>query len=292
VTVRALGYVGIEASDLGAWRSFGSDRVGFDVRDDGDTVRLRMDERLARLILHEGPADDIRYVGFDVAGPEGLEAAAARLADVGVPFRQGTPDEVASRQVLDLLVTADPDGLQLEVGYGHLLEPRSTFVPGRPHAGFSTGELGLGHVVLAVSDLQVAIDFYTSALGFRLTDIVRFGPSSGRTGEVVFLHCNARHHSVALVKVPDGRRLRHVMLEYRLLDDLGLGLELSTEAGELTRTLGLHTNDKTLSYYVRTPSGFEFEIGWGSKLVDDDSWQAGHYDDASVWGHERLSRPA
>ena len=31
-------------------------------------------------------------------------------------------------------------------------------------------------------------------------------------------------------------------------------------------TLGTHTNDRMTSFYVRTPSGFEIEYGFGGRI--------------------------
>lgn len=286
MSVRCLGYVGVEASDLLAWRAFASEQLRVDVRSDGGSVRLRMDDRHARIWLHKGPADDVCYVGWDVGGPSELDAVAERLRRYDLDVRAGTAEEASARGVLDLIVTEDPDGLRLELVCGHLTEAPSTFTPGRLHAGFVTGDLGMGHVVLKVSDIDAALAFYTAVLGFRITDIVRFAPSTGRTGQVAFLHCNGRHHSLALVETT-GRRLRHLMIEHRGLDDLGVGYEAATAGGVLTRTLGLHTNDRALSYYVRTPSGFEVEVGWGARLVANDE-STGHFERTSFWGHERL----
>jgi hypothetical protein len=40
-----------------------------------------------------------------------------------------------------------------------------------------------------------------------------------------------------------------------------------------------------VSFYAFTPSGFEFEYGFGAREVDDATWQAGHYNIISEWGH-------
>ena len=88
-----------------------------------------------------------------------------------------------------LVHCTDPAGNALELSYGQLAL-FTPFQPTRPIGGFVTGELGLGHVVLGVADLDVATRFYTEALGFRVTDL--YGQ------RMVFLHCNPRHHSVAL----------------------------------------------------------------------------------------------
>ena len=53
--------------------------------------------------------------------------------------------------------------------------------------------------------------------------------------------------------------------------------------------LGRHRNDKTVSFYMKGPSGFDVEIGWDALLVGDDWVEhefAGGGDD---WGHHGLT---
>jgi hypothetical protein len=40
------------------------------------------------------------------------------------------------------------------------------------------------------------------------------------------------------------------------------------------------------SFYGRTPSGFQFEFGWGGRTIDAD-WQVTTHDRLSDWGHHR-----
>jgi hypothetical protein len=40
-----------------------------------------------------------------------------------------------------------------------------------------------------------------------------------------------------------------------------------------------------VSFYARTPSGFDVEIGWGARTVDDATWQERVYGEISEWGH-------
>lgn len=49
--------------------------------------------------------------------------------------------------------------------------------------------------------------------------------------------------------------------------------------------LGRHTNDHMVSFYLRTPSGFAVEYGWGAREVDDRTWQVQVHTSASIWGH-------
>ena len=54
----------------------------------------------------------------------------------------------------------------------------------------------LGHVVIRVSDLQRAVDFCTSVLGLRISDVY---PEEMMPGVMVFLRFNVDHHGIALV---------------------------------------------------------------------------------------------
>ena len=51
--------------------------------------------------------------------------------------------------------------------------------------------------------------------------------------------------------------------------------------------VGQHTNDKELSFYAVTPSGFEWEVGWNPIVVDENTWEPTTYQGISIWGHTR-----
>ena len=105
-----------------------------------------------------------------------------------------------------------------------------------------------------------------------------------------FFHCNPRHHTVALVPVPAAKRLHHFMLQVPTLDDVGFALERATAADvPITSSLGRHTNDHMVSFYARTPSGFEVEFGCGARTIDDAVWRIARHDKPSSWGHKRMA---
>jgi 3,4-dihydroxy-9,10-secoandrosta-1,3,5(10)-triene-9,17-dione 4,5-dioxygenase len=52
-------------------------------------------------------------------------------------------------------------------------------------------------------------------------------------------------------------------------------------------TLGKHTNDKMISFYVETPSRTQIEYGTGGILIDDDTWIPTQYPSPHYWGHDR-----
>jgi len=136
-----------------------------------------------------------------------------------------------------------------------------------------------------VSSLTESRAFYERGLGLKLSDVVEMPGHGGARVSVVFLHCNARHHSVALAEMPGPKRLHHFMLQMASLTDVGRALDRAGAAGwDVCRTLGQHTNDRMVSFYVRSPSGFEVEIGWGGIEVDSE-WSTRHYMSGSIWGH-------
>ena len=53
----------------------------------------------------------------------------------------------------------------------------------------------------------------------------------------------------------------------------------------IMNTLGRHPNDQMFSFYAFTPSGFQFEFGWGGRLVDAADHPPGAFDRISEWGH-------
>jgi hypothetical protein len=83
------------------------------------------------------------------------------------------------------------------------------------------------------------------------------------------------------------KRMWHFMLEVNSIDDVGAALDLASKAGvPVVSTLGRHSNDQMMSFYMSTPSGFEVEYGWGGRLVDDATWQVQRHDRGTLWGHK------
>lgn len=284
MTVSQLAYVGIGVSEMARWQTFASDVLGLQVvKGDDDTVYLRMDEYHHRIALHPTGEDDLLYVGLQAPTLTAYEQGKAALQAAGTAVAQGSPAEIANRHVIDL-VRFETGGLPFELSVGPTARWDAPFQSGRPMAGFKTGSLGLGHVVLRTDDLKASVALLTGALGFRISDYI---------GTMTFLHCNPRHHSVAFQprakSLPRSRdkKLWHFMLETNTLDDVGSGLDAAMKSGAtLATTLGRHTNDQMVSFYVVTPSGFEVEYGWGARLIDDSVWQVQRHDRGALWGHK------
>jgi extradiol dioxygenase len=287
MSVRSLGYLAVASPRAKDWLEFGPDVLGMQVVEAGsgsDAVRLRMDDAAHRITVHSGEHDRLLHLGWDVGDEDSLLSFADACDRGALPYRRATDAELADRGVIDMLWVVDPAGFRHELYYGQdqLLK---TFHPGRPLGGFVTGEQGLGHAVLVVPDLAEADRFARDVLGMRQSDQIT-APFDLR-----FYHCNPRHHSLALGGVPGTRGLHHVMVQLADFDDVGVAYDECQRRGlPIAMTLGRHVNDRMVSFYVRTPSGFEVEYGWGALEVDE-SWRLARYDRTSVWGHHATPLP-
>ncbi|MQA07137.1 MAG: 2,3-dihydroxybiphenyl 1,2-dioxygenase [Pseudonocardiaceae bacterium] len=291
--IRSLGYMRIEATDMDAWREFALKVLGL-VEGKGanpDALYLRMDEFPARLVIVPSEHDRLAISGWEVANAAELEEIRARLDEAGIAYKAAEADELAERRVMDLIRFDDPSGNTLEVFHGAALEHRRVVSP-YGHT-FVTEEQGLGHVVLSTHDDEAALRFYRDVLGFRLRDSMRLPPQLVGRGEddppawLRFFGCNPRHHSLAFLPMPTPSGIVHLMLEVENTDDVGLCLDRAYRRKvPMSATLGRHVNDLMLSFYMKTPGGFDVEFGCEGRQVDDENWIARESTAVSLWGHD------
>ncbi len=279
--IRGLGYIGIDVTDVEKWRTY-AELLGLMVAGDDTSLRLRIDERPFRVLVAASEGHDgLAFAGWELPNALSLKRAATELEAAGITTETATTDECDQRRVRGLIRATDPDGFALELFHGPIHD-HELFVSPTGVSGFVTGAHGMGHIVLASSKLAQSVAFYTEVLGFRVSDYWRPGDD-----DVVFLHCNQRHHSLALVPA-DEPALYHFMLEARTLDDVGYTLDRHHEANApISMSLGKHTNDQMVSFYSRSPSGFDVEFGYGGLLIDDTTWTVSQITKPSFWGHRQ-----
>jgi 2,3-dihydroxybiphenyl 1,2-dioxygenase len=251
---------------------------------------FRIDEYQYRFVLEQGAKDDLDLIGWQVDDERALSAVADQLTAAGVEVQRGSAAEAEARRVVELIKFKDPSGISSEAFYGALTRIDIPFKPARPIGGFVASGMGLGHITMGVDNMQQSLAFYRDVLGMRLSDWVQPQPERDVKSRfnIAFLHCNPRHHSLAFWQARMPKRLHHFMLQLESLDDVGATYDLCQQRGvPLELTLGRHTNDRMLSFYVRTPSGFSVEYGWGARTVDDRDWQVQLHRTGSIWGHHR-----
>jgi 2,3-dihydroxybiphenyl 1,2-dioxygenase len=285
-----LGYIVIESEKIGDWRRFGRDAIGMHLDDmSADVMRFRLDENECRFLLQRGPAEDVTALGWQLDDHETFDTVLARVRSHGVPAAEGTDEQADRRGVERLVRFPGPNGLAQEV----FTRARTAAMPLQLAAdgGFVTGAAGMGHVAVSTTRPHQVRGYYHTVFDARLSDYID-ETISGVKLKIRFLRVNKRHHSVAIAAVnrmrlnPIRTRVQHLNVQVADLDDMtsayqrvkGLGFRMALGVGQ-------HTNDKELSFYAVTPSGFEWEVGWNPIEVDETTWEPATYQGISIWGH-------
>jgi len=282
--VTQLGYLGFEVSDLEAWKNFSTKVLGLTVSETSDTgFCLSMDSHRQRFFVNQGPSDDLSVIGWEVSDEANLSATVTRLSEAGYEVQEGSAEECALRKLEKLVKLNDPAGIPLELYYGP--EKRESAIESEVvKSGFVADDMGLGHLVINAVSQQESLDFYCTLLGFGLSDYIRCD-LYGFKVDIAFLHANRRHHSLALGE-GNQKRMHHFMIEAQSMDEVGLAYDRAIRNRvTIAQTLGRHPNDRMFSFYAFTPSGFQFEFGWGGREIDRENWESRTYDHISEWGH-------
>ncbi|GAA2727625.1 VOC family protein [Actinocorallia aurantiaca] len=284
--IRGLGYLKVQTSHIDRWRELAVEALGF-AEGSGpnpDGLYLRMDERRYRLALLPGDTDRVLAIGWEVRDQYALAAVREAVEKAGVEVTALSRAEADERDVEAAISFRDPAGIPVEVFFGPVLDhsPLRTALAQK----FITGAHGMGHIVLPTPRQKETLAFYEQVLGFLPRGAMKVG---GGPMRVRFLGVNQRHHSLAICPAPhDGDPgLVHLMVEVDELDAVGRALDNINKGGfSLSSTLGRHTNDKMISFYVRAPGGWDIEYGCEGMLVDESHYTAEEITADSYWGHD------
>ncbi|WP_166137699.1 VOC family protein [Nocardioides ochotonae] len=288
--IRGLGYLKVQSQDIPRWRELTVECLGLQetTGPEPDALHLRMDERAARLIVVPGDTDRVLAVGWEVRDQFALAAVGRAVEAAGTAVKVLTQEECDLRRFEAGIRFDDPAGTPTEVFFGPILDHSPVItVHGNT---FVTGGQGMGHVVLPTTMPDETVAFYTEVLGFLPRGSIRVSPPGvSPARRVRFMGVNQRHHSLAVCPAPHGEApgLVHLMMEVADLDSVGRALDKVNKHGfSLSSTLGRHTNDKMVSFYVRAPGGWDLEYGCEGMLVEEDHYTAEEITADSYWGHD------
>lgn len=291
-----LGYVAVRSQQLADWRRFGELAIGLHVDQlHDDTLRFRLDDRDCRFLIQRGSQEDVTALGWQVDDHETFERIIARVSDRGVPVEEGTPVEAALRGVERLWRFPGPKGIATEI----FTTATTTAEPLRMlSSGWVSGEAGMGHVAIVSRQPEAMHSYYRTVFDSRVSDFIDEN-ISGLRMKIRFLRVNERHHSIAVANIrgvkidPIRTRVQHVNIQSATLDDMLAAYARVTELGfRMAWSVGQHTNDRELSFYCLTPSGFELEVGWNPIVVTPEleaAWHPRTYQGISIWGHDTFS---
>ncbi|WP_338660045.1 VOC family protein [Pseudomonas bubulae] len=289
IDIRGLSYFVAESADPAQWQRYAEDVLGMMVSEaPAGGLYVKMDERPYRMLIV--PGGESRYLasGWELAGEKAFNAAIEVLDQADVNWRLGSAEQCDQRGVQALLHVTDPSGNRHELSWGHRSDCQP-FVSPQGVPGFVTGDMGLGHTVLPAPNFDATLAFAKDVLGFELSDIFNFRPDpSAPPIRIHFLHCkNSRHHSLALAEYPVPSGCVHVMVEVESMTEVGRAHDRRIAHDvQLSATLGQHLNDRMTSFYMKTPSGFDLEYGYGGLLVDWQDHSAFEFTRVSLWGHD------
>jgi 3,4-dihydroxy-9,10-secoandrosta-1,3,5(10)-triene-9,17-dione 4,5-dioxygenase len=306
--VKSLGYVVVSSTDLAKWSDYGTQVIGMQQSTsmaDNGSVYLKMDQRTFRYQIVHGEYDGLMFSGWDIGSEADFIACIDDLEARGISLEKiDDQAQLTARAVSALVRLADPSGNQLELYWSAAdLTSDGDFTSPLDVQGFVTtadngDDMGLGHVVLhAPTDFEGVHEFY-QALGFTDADITDM--SGAGMGKIYFMHCNKRHHSLALwswgapspetdfAPSPESKApgCVHLMAEVKSLGEVGSCLDRVNEREiAVLSSLGEHINDEMVSFYMLTPGNFALEFGHDGIQLDD-NWQTTHNTEASKWGHK------
>lgn len=285
-------YAVVTTRKMEDWRRFGAEALGLHMDTHGPGLTtFRVDARERRLIVRAGESEDYAGLGLEIAEPEALETIVARLSKRGVVVREVAGVEAEIRGVERFWSFVGPKRQIIEM----VTKARETDAPLRMVAsGFHTGDSGLFHVAITSKAPDQMIAFWQQVFDARTSDLIE-EKISGINLLITFLRFNERHHSIAVARTkgvaldPIASRIQHMALEMTSIHDVIGAYERCRAMGfKIAMSLGKHTNDGEISFYVVSPSGFEIEMGWEPvRITEDTAWTDGEVKQRiSAWGHK------
>jgi len=287
-------YIALESPDPARLAPYLTDVVGLmPGATAADGARTwRDDHKAQRLWVRQGPRGDAICTGFEARDARAFDRVWGSLRKAGARLVEGDQATLQARRVQALVRCDTPWGVPLELVLG-LEDAQQPFASLPFPRGFVTQGQGFGHFVFVVNsaaDYEASRRFALEGIGLGLSDWLRMPLEGGAEMHVSFLHCNPRHHSMAIAFVPMPRierRLHHINFEVSEVVDVGRAYERALQSGTpIANTLGQHANDRMVSFYSVSPDGWQIEIGATGKVVHEGWTGAREYDRISEWGHQ------
>jgi len=285
-----MGYVIIESERHDDWLRFLDEGLGLHIASrSAGSIAARMDAHERRLIVRRGPREDFVAIGYQLRDEATLSVVLERLRALGIATEAASAEEAAFRGVRSFVRFLGPKAVSIELFVDAILsdEPLQMRT-----SAFVTGDGGMGHVAMTSRRPDEMQRFWEGLFDARLSDRVE-DRIAGVDLDIRFLRFNARHHSLAIATTrgihldPIRTRVQHLNVEAATLEDLTAAYGRCRALGyEMAHEIGQHPNDKELSFYVSSPSGFEIELGWNALEVDEASWKPTTHPSISAWGHK------
>jgi len=236
---------------------FYSDVWGLDrISEKADAIYLRgSSSEQFILSFHQGASLGLHHIAYSLIDVNAVHQAAQRLRESGVRIVEEPRflDEPGGGFGLRLV---DPDGRCIELSsdvasHSNGLPPKSV----RPRS--------ICHIVNNSPDLQRITNFYTSVLGFRVSDW------SGE--QMVFLRSDSKHHNISFNAAPHAS-VNHIAYLLSGVDEVMRGLGNLRRYGiEPGWGPGRHGPGNNIFCYFKDPFGYVAEYTSDIDYIADES---------------------
>ena len=240
-----------------------------------------------QLVLVERPERAVLEIGIGCHDAGDIQATASALSRAGVDATVSATQIRVREPVTGLAIRVEVAApIRPEVGGPHVENSHGA----RPRLNRRvpaiidperTRPRKLGHVVIGTPDREASQDFFTRALGFRLSD--------QRGDHMAFLRCSTDHHNIAVTQAPR-HFLHHTSWEVDDIDQVahGAGHLLAIDPSRQLLGLGRHFYGSNYFWYFRDPAGHYAEyMSDLDEITDDEVWAiqtAGQRGGAKAWG--------
>src|SRR5690242_10025369 len=112
-----VAYLGVQVADPTVFGTFLTDVVGLvpgDATTDG-AATWRNDDRVHRIIVEEGPANDAVFFGLEAGSADAFDRAVERARAAGATVTEGSSSDAAARRVDGLVRIDAPWGVPVEL---------------------------------------------------------------------------------------------------------------------------------------------------------------------------------
>lgn len=255
---RRLAYVALNVTNLARSTAYYRDLVGLALTETHDAFSaLRCSQDHHNVLLYPAAQPGLKRVGFELESCRDLDVARAYVAGLGLKIEEIAAEELkALRTVAGFRFRLPGSGLCLEyfVQMMHLSQPFTPTV---------TKIERLGHVVINVADFDLAMQWFTGKLGFKVSDFV--------PGFAAFLRAfpNPLHHSFAILTGSDNH-LNHVNFMVKDIDDVGAGMNrMKKHDVEIVFGPGRHQPSESIFLYFLDPDRMTVEYSFGMETFPE-----------------------
>ena len=272
IHTKKLSHVALNAQNVAAQSQFYTDFVGLaeSARDADGNVYLRCNTDHHALLLKPAAEPGFDHFGLELGGQDKLDAAARALDQAGIAYDTvpaGT--ELGQPEALRLI---DPDGFTVEL-VQNLTQCAATYGPRvvQPRR--------FGHITLRVADPKVTADFYTTILGFRISDWL------GQ--DFVWMRCTPEHHGLAVSRHARAPMVHHISFHVRDINELIQQAEhLMRHDRILLYGPGRHGPGQNLFIYFKDTEGMIVEYAADMQRIwDEESYQPKIWDPNERWSN-------